>query len=96
MCREYLKEASRCTIQAAADICVESPWTAGFLVQRRLEGFDRIHRAAPWPKAIGVGFKARLPFWLKGRLDDCLHHPVLAGWNTYSTLPLYPSRLWNR
>src|SRR4029434_2298010 len=66
-------------VKAAADICVEYPWTAGLLVQRRMEGFDRIHRAAPWPKAIGVGFKACLPFWLQGRLDDCLHHPVLAG-----------------
>ena len=73
-------------VKAAADIGVESPWTAGLVVQRPMEGFDRIHRAAPWPKAIGVGFKACLPCWLKGRLDDGLHHPVLAGWSTPGSL----------
>src|SRR5215475_15945566 len=83
-------------VKAAADICVEYPWTAGLLVQRRMEGFDRIHRAAPWPKAIGVGFKACLPFWLKGGLDDCLHHPVLAGWDAISRLHILSSLLQER
>ena len=67
-------------VQAAADICVASPWTAGLVVQRPREGCARIHRAAPWPTAIGVGCKACRPCWRKGRLDDGLPHPVLAGW----------------
>ena len=55
-------------------------------IQSSMDGLNRIHRAAPWPKAVGVGFKARLPFWLQGRLDDCLHHPVLAGRDAQGSL----------
>jgi hypothetical protein len=66
-------------IKAAANIRVEHPWTTLSTIHRHMDGLNRIHRAAPWPKAVGVGFKARLPFWLQGCLDDCLHHPVLSG-----------------
>src|ERR1700694_2049034 len=75
-------------IKAAANIRVEHPCTTVLLAQRHMDGLNRIHRAAPWPKAVGVGFKARLPFWLQGRLDDCLHHPVLAG--RYAQGSLFP------
>ena len=78
-CREYLKEASRCTIQAAADVRVQNPWAGAVLAQRDMDGFNRIHCAAPWSASIGVRFKACLPFWCQGRLDDGLHHPVLSG-----------------
>jgi hypothetical protein len=48
-------------------------------MRRRMDGLHRLQRAAPWPKAVGVGFAARLPCWLPGRRDDCRPHPVLAG-----------------
>ena len=84
-------------IKAAASIRIEHPWTAVLSVQRRMDGLNSVHRAAPWTKAIGVGFKARFPFWLQSRLDDCLHHPVLAGWYAQGSLlpvvfgDIYPS-----
>ena len=75
-------------IKAAAHIRVEHPWTTMLTIHRRLDGLNRSHRAAPWPKARGVGFNARLPCWLQGRLDDCLHHPVLSG--RYAQGSLFP------
>ena len=73
-------------IKAAAHIRVEHPWTTMLPIHRRLDGLNRSHRAAPWPKARGVGFNARLPCWLQGRLDDCLHHPVLSGRDAQGSL----------
>ena len=89
----FLKEASTCRIEAAAHIRVEHPWTTIVTIRRRMDGLNRIHRAAPWPKAVGVGFKARLPFWLQGRLDDCLPHPVLSG--RYAQGSLFPVVFWD-
>src|SRR5712691_5628218 len=66
-------------VKAAANICVQYPRTTVFPVHSRVHCCDRIHCAAPWSKAIGVGFEPCLPFWFQGRLDDGLHHPVLAG-----------------
>src|SRR5262249_1427293 len=77
--RGLSKEASRCRIEAAANIRVEHPLTTLWTIHRHMDGLNRIHRAAPWPQAVGVGFEARLPCWLQGRLDNCLHHPVLSG-----------------
>src|SRR5215471_16563049 len=69
----------RQVVKAAADVRVQDPYTRAMPAQRVMERFDRIHRAAPWAKAIGVGFKTCLPLWLQGRRDNCLHHPVLPG-----------------
>ena len=83
----------RQVVQAAADVRVQDPWAGAGLAQRGMERFDRIHRAAPWAETIGVGFKARFPCRFQSRLDDCLHHPVLAGWDVISRLHILSSPL---
>src|SRR6516162_8636741 len=76
MWRESLKEASRCMIQASANVRIEYPLTTVLPVHSRVDGFNCIHRAAPWSESVGVRFKTRFPLRLQCRLDDCLHHPV--------------------
>ena len=48
-------------------------------IGRRMHGLNRLHRAAPWSKSIGVRLEACLPCRVQGRCNDCLHHPVFSG-----------------
>ena len=66
-------------VKASANVGVEYPWTTVFPTHSRVDSFNSVHRATPWPKSIGVRFKSCLPFWLQGRFNNCLHHPVLPG-----------------
>lgn len=85
----FSKEASRCVIKAAAHSRVAHPWTPIVTRRRHLDGLNRLHRAAPWPKAVGGGCEARRPGWLQGRLAHGLHPPVLAGRSAHgSVLPV--------
>ena len=80
-------------VKAAADVRVQDPWAGAVLAQRDMDGFNRVHRAAPWSESIGVRFKACLPFWFQGRFDDALHHPGLSGRDTQSKRPPLPMKL---
>jgi hypothetical protein len=82
----FLKEASTCVIEAAADVGVEYPLTTVFSIHSRVDSFNSVHRATPWPKSIGVRFKACRPFWFQGSFNNCLHHPVLPGWYAQGSL----------
>jgi hypothetical protein len=55
-------------------------------IGRDMESLNRLPRAAPWSKARGVRFKACLPCWFQGRLNDGLPHPVLAGRDAQGSL----------
>ena len=44
-------------IKAAANIRVEHPLTTILSIRRRMDGLNRIHRAAPWPKAVELASK---------------------------------------
>src|SRR6516164_9769047 len=80
MWRESLKEASRCMIQASADVRVENPSTGVFTTDSVEDGFNGIHRASSWSKTIEVRLKACLPLWFQGCFNHGLHYPGLPGW----------------
>src|SRR5262245_52476001 len=87
----FLKEASTCRIEAAADIRIEHPSTGVLTADSVKDGFDCIHRAAPWSESVGVRFEACLPLRFQSRFDDGLHHPVLAGRDAEG--PVWPGGL---
>ena len=101
MSHGFLKEASTCVIETAAYVCIQYPLAAIFTMHSRMDSFDGIHRAASWPKTVGIGFKACFPLGLKCCLDHCLHHPVFHGRYSQRSLltivlrDVYPSN-WSR
>jgi len=82
-------------VKTAAYVCIQHPWTTIFTIHSRMDSFDGVHGTASWPKTVGIGLKACFPLWLQCCFDYCLHDPVLDGRDPLSTLPLFPSYLWN-
>jgi site-specific DNA recombinase len=82
-------------VKTAAYVCIQHPWTTIFTIHSRMDSFDGVHGTASWPKTVGMGLKACFPLWLQYCFDYCLHDPVLDGRDPLSTLPLFPSYLWN-
>ncbi len=80
-------------LQAAADVRIEHPLTAPFVVQGRVEGRDRVMTGPARAEPVGVGLEAALPFRFERHLDDGLHDAVLHGGNPQG--PLSAVRLGN-
>src|SRR5205807_5627068 len=59
VCREYLKEASRCTIQEGYDVCLDDPPHLA-LVHHLLQGAHGVVGTAPRPKPIRAASKVLL------------------------------------
>ena len=97
MWREYLKEASRCMIQAGFDVTFQDPWCHfAPSCERGMALFDGIRTASFFPESVRI----RVSLCFRNRIHTLqmqrLHRAVLHRRKPYSTLPLYPSRLWNR
>ena len=51
--------------------------------------------ASIWPESIGMGAKVGFPYGFQGHPEGFLYNPIRQGWDPLSTLPLFPSYLWN-
>src|SRR6266571_4812436 len=82
MCREYLKEASRCTIQAACDVGIQNPLCG--LADALPDCVDGVPAPSAWSKAVAVWLEYRLPFRLNDHFHQCLfgsvHHRGYTQW----------------
>ena len=83
VCREYLKEASRCTIQVARYVSLNDP-LVGLACTTGQSFADVGHGvigASIWPESIGMGAKVRFPYWFQDHAKGFLYYPVKQGWD---------------
>src|SRR5215510_6477018 len=93
--REYWKEASRCTIQAGFDVPFQDPLWCGAIGKHRVTLYHGIGTASFLPKSIRVWVGLCFGNGVQGLQVQRLHGSVLHCRDPLSTLPLFPSSLWN-
>ena len=78
VCREYLKEASRCTIQVAGYVAFNDP-----LVRAAVSGepFSNVRHcvigASVWPESIRVSTEIGFPDWFQDHPECLLNNAVI-------------------
>src|SRR5712691_9818054 len=82
MYREYLKEASRCTIQVALYVALYDPLEIlPFTYQAVSYVCDGVIRASMGPESIGTDTEIGFPYGFQDHAKTFLYNPVLDRWN---------------
>ena len=100
VCREYLKEASRCMIQTSTDICIDYP-VDGQRPALLTQLVQRLMGTVALPEAVGEGMEILLEDRFQdhhhGSLDDLVLKAGLPYWPLLPAFLLDPHPLaWRR
>ena len=83
VCREYWKEASRCTLQVARYVTFNDPLVYAPIAGKPIPHVgDGVIDASIWPESIGVDTKVRFPYGFQDHAKGFLDNPVVNGGDT--------------
>src|SRR4030095_12482440 len=87
VCRESLKEASRCMIQVAGYVAFNNPLVDAPIAGEPIPNVgDGVIGASIWPESIGMDTKVSFPYGFQDHTKGFLHNPVVNGSDTERSL----------
>src|SRR5262249_29925745 len=88
VCREYLKEVSRCMIQVARYVSLNDPLVgvAGTAGQSFADVGHGVIGASIGPESIGMGAKVGFPYGFQDHPEGFLYNPVQQDWDASGPL----------
>ena len=91
------KEASRCRIEVAGYVAFYDPLVEGSAVtgESIADVCHCVIGASIWPESIGMDTEIGFPYGFQDHAEGFLYNSVAYTRDPLSTLPLFPSSLWN-